>query len=199
MPNDSQGINGTSRYEIHAIDNSAAMIDRCRLILQQFDESRSESRREPHEKSFDLPRTYPPDVPTTPIILHCEDLRQVPLTNASVVAMNFTLQFVPPDDRAALMQRIARALIPGGALIISEKLAFDNPAEAHLHTVMYHAFKRANGYSDLEISQKRTALEAVLIPDTLQTHRQRLEDAGFGRISLWFQCFSFASIIALRD
>lgn len=170
--------------EIHAIDNSPAMIERCAALLDE-----SDSRTGPQ----------PDNGPVTPIRLHCEDLQQAALTNASVVAMNFTLQFVPPEARAALMDRISAALAGGGALIISEKLAFDDPAEAQLHTDLYHAFKRANGYSDLEISQKRTALEAVMIPDTLDVHRQRLAAAGFDRISLWFQCFNFASIVALRN
>jgi len=60
---------------------------------------------------------------------------------------------------------------------------------------MYHDFKRANGYSDLEISQKRDALENVLIPDTIEVHRARLNAAGL-KVSVWFQCFNFISIIA---
>ena len=61
---------------------------------------------------------------------------------------------------------------------------------------MHHAFKRANGYSDLEISRKRTALENVLVPETLQTHQARLQQAGFVRSDLWFQCFNFISLVA---
>ena len=63
---------------------------------------------------------------------------------------------------------------------------------------MHHSFKRANGYSELEISQKRNALEKVLIPETLATHNQRLRKAGFSSIELWFQCFNFASIVAIK-
>jgi len=134
----------------------------------------------------------------TPIIVHEADLERFPLENASVVAMNFTLQFVDVDARSALMKKIADALRPGGVLILSEKVCFSDPVVNEMHIDMYHAFKSANGYSDLEISQKRTALENVLIPDTLSTHHERLLGAGFSHVSVWFQCFNFASLIAIR-
>ena len=166
----------TAGCRIHAIDNSEAMVERCRTLLSNM-----------------------PGGGATPVIVTCADLETIDMHAASVVAMNFTLQFVAPAQRALLMQRIFAALRPGGVLILSEKLAFDDPAEHTLHSDMYHAFKRANGYSDLEISQKRSALESVMIPDTLACHRSRLAEAGFARSSVWFQCFNFVSLIALRD
>jgi tRNA (cmo5U34)-methyltransferase len=113
--------------------------------------------------------------------------------------MNFTLQFVKPEARAALMRRIADALRPGGVLILSEKVCFDDPVVNEMHIDLYHAFKSRNGYSDLEISQKRTALENVLVPDTLPEHQSRLLASGFAHCSVWFQCFNFASLIAIKS
>ena len=63
---------------------------------------------------------------------------------------------------------------------------------------MYENFKRANGYSDLEISQKRDALENVLLPETLNTHKDRLLQSGFSSVEVWFQCFNFLSIVAIK-
>jgi len=97
-----------------------------------------------------------------------------------------------------LIERIHEGLKPGGALILSEKMTFDDPARERFHIDAHHEFKRANGYSDLEISQKRTALERVLTPETLAIHKRRLADAGFGFCDLWFQCFNFASLIAIK-
>ncbi len=166
--------------EIHAIDNAAPMIEASRELIEL------------HESQQDA--AHPP----VPIILHEANLEEHPLTQASVVAMNFTLQFVNPSARAALMSKIADALQPGGALILSEKVCFDDPVVNEMHIEMYHAFKSRNGYSDLEISQKRTALENVLVPDTLEQHRARLLDSGFAHCSVWFQCFNFASLIAIK-
>ena len=164
----------TEGCEIHAIDNSPAMVKACRKLINASTQK------------------------TVPVIVHEADLETFPLANSSVVAMNFTLQFVDPAAREALMSRIAKALIPGGALILSEKVCFADPVVNELHIDMYHAFKQANGYSALEVSQKRTALENVLVPDTLATHQERLLRAGFTHASVWFQCFNFASLIAIK-
>lgn len=164
-------------FHLCGVDNSAAMIDRARDELTG-----------PGQLAND-PRVH--------LELREADLAQTPLTNASVVALNFTLQFVDPGERERLMHRIASALVPGGVLILSEKIRFDDPATDRLYIEMYHDFKRANGYSDLEISQKRDALENVLIPDTLETHLSRLNKAGL-QGSVWFQCFNFISLIAIR-
>jgi tRNA (cmo5U34)-methyltransferase len=116
--------------------------------------------------------------------------------NASLVTLNFTLQFIPLAQRSLLLSRIHAGLRPGGILILSEKIRFDDPQEEQLQIEMHHAFKRANGYNDLEISQKRSALDNVLIPETLEQHRTRLKQAGFRRADLWFQCFNFVSLVA---
>lgn len=131
-----------------------------------------------------------------PIDLVCADVRGLAIGDASMVVLNFTLQFIPPDERLALLRRIHQGLRPGGILVLSEKIAFDDPQLQARQIEMHHAFKRANGYDELEISQKRSALERVLIPETLETHRERLQQAGFRRADLWFQCFNFVSLVA---
>ena len=116
----------------------------------------------------------------------------------SVAVLNFTLQFIPLAVREKTIKSIADNMVSGGALILSEKITFPNPQQQQLLTTMYENFKRANGYSELEISQKRDALENVLIPETLDTHKSRLLDSGFTSVEVWFQCFSFASLVAIR-
>jgi tRNA (cmo5U34)-methyltransferase len=96
------------------------------------------------------------------------------------------------------VDKIYAGLVPGGILILSEKLAFESEQVNNFHIEAHHGFKRANGYSDLEISQKRSALEQVLIPETLSEHQIRLQQAGFDFIQPWFQCFNFASLLAQK-
>ncbi|MEM0927011.1 MAG: carboxy-S-adenosyl-L-methionine synthase CmoA, partial [Planctomycetota bacterium] len=60
-------------------------------------------------------------------------------------------------------------------------------------------FKRSCGYSEMEISQKRTALENTLIPESLAAHCDRLRRVGFETVVPWFQCFNFASILAVHS
>lgn len=155
------------------IDNSQAMLDRCSQIIAA----------EQHPISVDL---------------QCMDIREVNIVNASVVVLNFTLQFIPLQDRLNFLHNIHQGLLPGGILVLSEKLQFADPRQQQLQTDMHHEFKKARGYSDMEISQKRTALEKVLLPETLETHQQRLNTAGFSSAEVWFQYFNFASLIALK-
>jgi tRNA (cmo5U34)-methyltransferase len=128
----------------------------------------------------------------------CADVRETPIANASIVVMNFTQQFLPIADRLGLLRQIHRGLEPGGVLVLSEKIAgADERADSFL-TTLHHDFKRCNGYSELEISRKRAALEKVLLPESLETHRARLKDAGFVQVEIWFQCFNFVSLVAFR-
>jgi tRNA (cmo5U34)-methyltransferase len=174
---------GESTCEIVAVDNSQDMLDQCQAVIQKDDDNRSVEHT-PAE--------------LTPVNLVCGNVQDIPITNASMVVLNFTLQFIPREQRAELLQRIADGLLPGGVLVLSEKVAFEDPQHQELMIELHHNFKRANGYSDLEISQKRSALDDVLMPETLEAHRNRLRKAGFSSVDVWFQCFNFASLIALK-
>ena len=132
------------------------------------------------------------------IDIQCADIREVGIERASVVVLNFTLQFIPLADRAALLEKIYRGMLPGGVLILSEKLGFEDARQQALHVEMHHHFKKMQGYSELEISQKRLALEDVLLAESFTTHRHRLMAAGFDSVEIWFQYFNFASMIALK-
>ena len=158
---------------IVAVDNSAAMIERCRTLIEA----------DPH---------------TTPVELLLGDIVDAPIADASVVVLNFTLQFIPLTARAPLLARIGANMRPGGILVLSEKIRFEDEHLQQLNTDLHHAFKRANGYSALEVAQKRNSLENVLRPETLAAHRQRLETAGFRSVDVWFQCFNFASLVAIK-
>jgi tRNA (cmo5U34)-methyltransferase len=133
---------------------------------------------------------------TVPIELIEGDISAQSIQQASIVVLNFTLQFIPIAERLSLLQKIYQGLQPGGILILSEKIAGDNPAENAELTALHHAYKRANAYSELEISQKRTALEQVMIPETCQAHETRLAAAGYRRSIRWYQQINFVSWIA---
>ena len=78
------------------------------------------------------------------------------------------------------------------------EVCFDDPGQQELLSELHLDFKRACGYSELEISQKRTSLENTLISESLGTHANRLDDIGFNVVAPWFQCFNFASILAIK-
>ncbi len=169
------------QVRIVAVDNSPAMIERCQ---QHLATKRLASNPEP-EMEVDVE-------------LRCADIQSLTLENASMAVLNFTLQFVPLSQRLSVLEQIYKGLNPGGVLILSEKVVFDDEPHNELMIELHHNFKRANGYSDLEIAQKRSALEQVLLPESLATHRSRLRHAGFSSVDVWFQCFNFASLIAIK-
>jgi tRNA (cmo5U34)-methyltransferase len=158
---------------IYAVDNSASMLKRSEDYLD----------------SEDSP---------LPVKTICADITTLKIENCSFAVLNFTLQFIALEKRSETIQQIYDGMNPGAALILSEKLAFENAKLDELLIRHHHDFKRANGYSDLEISQKRQAIERVLLPETAKTHVDRLQHAGFSTVSQWFQSFNFASFIAIK-
>ena len=155
---------------IVAVDNSPAMIEKCRAR----------------------------ETAGAVIEWRCEDVRQTQLQQASMVVINLTLQFLPPPQRAGLLESVFAALEPGGALVLSEKVVFEDPRENRRMLQLYEGFKKTMGYSDLEISQKRNALENVLIPDSEQLQLERLRDIGFDEVYQCFRGFNFVSYLALK-
>ncbi|WP_435979295.1 carboxy-S-adenosyl-L-methionine synthase CmoA [Psychrobacter sp. DM4] len=126
------------------------------------------------------------------------DIRDVELEPCDMVILNLTLQFLPAADRVAVLETIYNALSEGGILVLTEKThAFDEQYDAWL-VERYYDFKRANGYTEMEISGKRNALENVLITDTLDEHHARLAQVGFKRHLTWFQFLNFVSIVAFK-
>ena len=120
------------------------------------------------------------------------------IQSASFAVLNYTLQFIPPDRRLTCLARVAKGLETGGALVLSEKVCFEDEAVQEQMTELHHAFKSAHGYSDLEIAQKRTSLEKTLITETVEVHRCRLLQAGFSQATVWFQCLNFVSMLAVK-
>ncbi|GAB6035077.1 carboxy-S-adenosyl-L-methionine synthase CmoA [Galenea microaerophila] len=159
--------------KIIAVDNAQPMIERAQSYVSAFHSD-------------------------IEVELRCEDMLQTPIENASVVVMNFTLQFIAPEKRQQILEKIYQGLNPGGILILSEKIHFVDPAIQNAIEALHLQFKRANGYSELEISQKRASLENVLISDSEAVHLDRLKKVGFNSAATWFQAYNFASFLAIK-
>lgn len=120
------------------------------------------------------------------------------IEETSVVAMNYTLQFVRPLHRDTLIRNLYQGLRPQGCLLLSEKILSPNSYLNSLYIDLYYEFKRRNGYSDLEIAQKREALENVLVPYKIEEDFQLLQRNGFQACDLFFRWYNFASFIAIK-
>jgi len=127
-----------------------------------------------------------------------QDLLASEIDSAAMILMNFTLQFIPLNRRDGLIQKIYDGLLNGGSLVLSEKIKFDDTKTNSALISIHHQYKADQGYSQMEIAQKRDAIENVLIPETLETHTQRLKNAGFSVVTPWVQNLQFISILAIK-
>jgi len=158
--------------QIVAVDSSPAMIARCKEQLEGQ------------------------NMPATIKFLEA-DIRDCEIRDASMAVMNYTLQFVPVADRSNLLKMIRDGMHDGGVFVLSEKVVDADPVVNQLLIDLHHQFKRDNAYSDLEISRKRDALRNVLVPETVETHLERLQQAGFAHAGVWMSQFNFVSIVAI--
>jgi tRNA (cmo5U34)-methyltransferase len=158
---------------IQAIDSSTAMIERCRKIIADD------------------------DAPVPVDVIAC-DVREADINNASMVVMNYTLHFLPIEDRDNIVSKICRGINDGGVFILSEKMIDDDSTIEDLLVELHHEQKKRNAYSDSEISRKRAAIENVLVPESFATHQARLSHAGFRHVGAWLRHFNFVSLVAFK-
>lgn len=158
---------------ILAIDNSTAMIFRCRKIIDHDDAS-------------------------VPVEVIAGDVRNANIENASMVVMNYTLQFLPVADRHEMIAKIFAGMNTGGVFVLSEKIVDGDAEMEKLLVALHHEQKKRNAYSDSEISRKRAAIENVLIPESVAAHEARLRNAGFSHVGAWLRYFNFVSMLAVK-
>ena len=163
---------GERKSNLIGIDNSSSMLSVC-------------------EKKFK-------DQGITNIDLINVDLENIEFQTSGSIIMNYTLQFINPLKRLELLQKIYRSLRLGGIFILSEKIKVENSEIDSLFIDLYYDFKRRNGYSELEISQKREALEKVLNPLTPTSQIELLKMAGFKKVEVLFRWYNFACYLGIK-
>jgi len=170
-------INRLIPSDIHfvGIDESHEMLEKCDLKLKEAG----------FERPYDL---------------ITGDLHEpLPIQNASVVVLCLTLQFVRPLYRERLLKNIYAGLNPGGVLLLVEKVLAENSVFNRDFIKYYYDYKRRNHYSEMEISQKREALENVLIPYKLSENLLLLKEAGFSYCETFFKWYNFSGMIAYKS
>jgi tRNA (cmo5U34)-methyltransferase len=156
------------------IDDSPSMLEKCRAKLKAAGFKRK-------------------------VQLEVADLNsEVNITNAGVVVLCLTLQFVRPINREKLIKKIFSGMKPGGALIIIEKILAEDSSFNRDFIKYYYDMKRRHSYSEMEISQKREALENVLIPYKLSENITLLREAGFSHVEVFFKWYNFSGFIAIK-
>ena len=158
---------------IVGIDNSEAMISRLAVVTNNYQWQH-------------------------PFETRVADICEIELDKNSFTVMNFVLQFLNQEDRFSMLSKIHASLSDGGALVLSEKIKLENTGNDQLIYELHHDFKRSQGYSELEISQKRDALEDMMKIDSDAFHIKRLKEVGFSQVIKWHQAFNFVSYLAIK-
>lgn len=157
------------------LDDSPEMLDKCRAKLTESGMKR-------------------------PFELLCVDLNDgVRIQDASVVLLILTLQFIRPLNRDRLIADIYRGLRPNGCLLVVEKVLGEDSLLNRLFIKYYYELKRRNGYSELEITQKREALENVLVPYKVLENRELLLRTGFRYVDVFFKWYNFSGMVAVKQ
>ncbi len=161
----------TTDMKLVGIDNSEAMLDRARQKAQAFGVN---------------------------IELELGDILTYDYNSCDFVISNYTLQFIRPMQRLELIKKIFNGLERGGLFIFSEKVIFDDKRLDKEMIDIYYDFKRTHGYSEFEISQKREALENVLVPFTIKENIEMCAKAGFTDVQTVFQWANFVTFVARK-
>ena len=127
-----------------------------------------------------------------------DDITKIEIENASVASLNFVLQFLEPSVRLNFLKGVFKGLIKGGALLLSEKFSFDSNKEEESVSRIHHSFKLSNGYSELEVSRKRDALEGVLISQSQAENEELLYESGFSEIRKVMKNLNFVTYVAIK-
>tara|TARA_B100000686_G_scaffold29163_1_gene29534 strand:- start:28620 stop:29348 length:729 start_codon:yes stop_codon:yes gene_type:complete len=164
---------GEKEGQIYAIDNSEAMILKC-------------------TKNFNN------QIDTNKIDFIYQDIETIEIKNASIVVINFVLQFIDPSNREELLKKVFGGMKENALLILSEKIHFDNKYRNQTIFNLHHGFKLKNGYTKMEISRKRDALEGVLVTDSEKNHYERLNKIGFKEIKKVMSNLNFFTLVAQK-
>ena len=160
-------------FRFIGIDSSPAMIEKARLKTELYSQEES-------------------------ISYYQEDITKLDMPETGAFILNYTLQFIRPLRRQALLKRLYENLKPGGLLILSEKTICSDKRLNRSFIDIYHRFKRKRGYSELEIARKREALENILVPFTVKENQTLLHNTGFAPVTPFFQWFNFSSFVAIK-
>jgi tRNA (cmo5U34)-methyltransferase len=166
--------NVPSKVKFIGIDSSDAMLEKARKKMEEAKIS--------HE--YALIRS---------------DLNQgVNIENASIVIMSLTLQFIRPLYREKVIRSIAEGINESGCFIVIEKVLSTNSLINRLFIKLYYDFKKRSGYDELEIKQKREALENVLIPYHYDENRQLMLSNGFKSCESFFRWYNYCGLLAVK-
>ena len=122
----------------------------------------------------------------------------VQFESVGVIVCNLVLQFVPLDQREALLKQYYDALPKGGALIVVEKIRQADDVMQTMYNDAFYQYKRTNGYSDAEIFNKEASLKGVLMPATNDYYLNQFQSLSFSLSDIFYKWYNFVGYLAIK-
>lgn len=131
-------------------------------------------------------------------ILDTDLRRGYPPCRASVTLAVLTIQFTPIEYRLRILREVFKHTVPGGALVLVEKVIGATADIDAALVATYYDLKRENGYSQDQIERKRVSLEGVLVPVTAKWNEEMLAACGFREVDCFWRWMNFAAWVAVK-
>lgn len=122
----------------------------------------------------------------------------IELQPCDMVIANYTVQFLPPRVRQALIEKIYRALNWGGAFFMFEKVRAPDGRFQDYANQVYIEFKIDNGFSEAEIINKSRSIKGDMEPFSTQGNIDLLKRGGFEDIMTIQKYVCFEGFLAIK-
>jgi tRNA (cmo5U34)-methyltransferase len=127
-----------------------------------------------------------------------KDILKFIFKNCDLIISYYTLQFVKPKYRQALINKIYKSLNWGGAFILFEKIRANDARFQDIYSTIYNDFKLKKGFSPSEIVFKARSLKGVLEPFSDFGNSNLLKRAGFVDYITVFQWMNFKGYLCIK-
>tara|TARA_Y100000589_G_scaffold118994_1_gene113237 strand:+ start:12378 stop:13076 length:699 start_codon:yes stop_codon:yes gene_type:complete len=127
-----------------------------------------------------------------------EDVRDCDLHNSSFISSYYTIQFINPQYRQKLINKIFESLNWGGGFLMFEKVRAPDARFQDYMIQIYNEFKLSNEFTPSHIMSKSRSLKGVLEPFSTAANIEMLQRAGFKDIMTVYKYISFEGFLAIK-
>lgn len=123
----------------------------------------------------------------------------IEIHNGSFITAIFTAQFISPEKRRKLFDKIYAGLNEGGAFVLVEKIVGNNARFNEMWIELHQELKAKNGISESEIFRKARSIRGVMRPNTVEENINLMRNCGFKSVDLFLKWCNFAGFIGVKS
>ena len=127
-----------------------------------------------------------------------EDIVTYELIKSDLIVSYYTIQFIKPQLRQEVINKIYQSLNWGGGFFLFEKVRANDARFQDYLNSSYNEFKLRNNFTESEIFSKTRSLNGVLEPFSTQGNIDLLKRAGFTDIISIFKYLNFQGFMCIK-